>query len=326
MKTLPKILVTRKIPENGIELLKRHFVVEVNNREHDLSQDKLLKKLQNVFGVVAMMANKFDRESISKLESLRVISNFAVGYDNVDVNAATEKGIAVTNTPGVLTDATADLAFGLLLAIARRITEGDRLVRAEKFTGWTPMLMLGNEVSGKTIGIIGAGRIGSAVAKRAAGFGMRILYLSRTTKGEMKRMGGQLVSLEELLRESDFVSVSVPLGDATRGLIGKREIGMMKKNAILINTARGEVVDEDALIAALKKKRIAGAGLDVYKGEPRVNKDFLKLENVVLSPHLGSATLETRAKMAEMAALNAIAVLKGEPPPAIVNPEVIRAA
>ncbi len=324
MKTLPKILVTRIIPEIGIKLLKNHFAVEVNKRERDLSQDELLRKLRNAFGVVAMMANKFDRKTISKLHGLRVISNFAVGYDNVDVKAATEKGIAVTNTPGVLTDATADLAFGLLLATARRIAEGDRLVRRGKFSGWTPMTMLGNEVSRKTIGIIGAGRIGTAVAKRASGFGMKILYFSRRINDEMEKMGGRLVELEELLKQSDFVSVNVPLNNVTRGLIGKKEIGLMKASSVLINTARGEVLDEDVLINALKKKRIAGAGLDVYKGEPKVNKGFLKLENVVLAPHLGSATFETHAKMAEMAALNAIAILRGEAPPAIVNPGVLK--
>lgn len=280
--------------------------------------------MSDVFGVVAVMANKFDRKLISELDSLRVISNFAVGYDNVDVGAATEKGIAVTNTPGVLTDASADLAFGLLLAVSRRIAEGDRLVRAEKFTGWTPMMMLGSDVSGKAIGIIGAGRIGTAVAKRAYGFGMKVFYFSHRRNDEIDKSGGEFVGLEELLRHADFISLNVPLNEETRGLIGRKEISMMKDNAILINTARGEIVDEDALIVALKKGKVAGAGLDVYKNEPKVNRKLLKLNNVVLAPHLGSATLETRAKMAEMAALNAIAVLKCEKPPSIVNPEVMR--
>jgi len=296
----------------------------VNERERDLLRGELRQKLSDVFGVVAVMANKFDRKLISELDSLRVISNFAVGYDNVDVGAATEKGIAVTNTPGVLTDASADLAFGLLLAVSRRIAEGDRLVRAEKFTGWTPMMMLGSDVSGKAIGIIGAGRIGTAVAKRAYGFGMKVFYFSHRRNDEIDKSGGEFVGLEELLRHADFISLNVPLNEETRGLIGRKEISMMKDNAILINTARGEIVDEDALIVALKKGKVAGAGLDVYKNEPKVNRKLLKLNNVVLAPHLGSATLETRAKMAEMAALNAIAVLKCEKPPSIVNPEVMR--
>jgi len=324
MKTLPKIMVTRRIPENGIKLLTRHFSVKVNKEGRNLSQRELLRELRDSFGVVAMLTNRFDREFISKLKSLRVISNFAVGYDNIDLNAATENGIAVTNTPGVLTDATADLAFGLMLATARRITEGDRLVRAKKFTGWTPTMMLGNEVSGKTLGIIGAGRIGTAVAKRALGFEMRILYFSQNRNAGIEKFGAIFVDLENLLRRSDFVSVNLPLNTGTRGMIGKREINLMKSNAVFINTARGEIVDEDALIVALKKGKIAGAGLDVYRNEPRVNLGLLKLENVVLSPHLGSATFGTRAKMAEMAAQNAIAVLKGERPPGIVNPAVLK--
>jgi glyoxylate reductase len=302
-----------------------HFAVDVNERERDLSQRELLRELRNAFGVVAMMTNRFDKELVSGLESLRVISNFAVGYDNVDVEAATEKGIAVTNTPGVLTDATADLAFGLMLATARRIAEGDRLVRARKFTGWTPTMMLGNEISGKTIGIIGAGRIGTAVAKRALGFEMKILYFSCKRNDEMEKIGGKFVDLENLLKQSDFISINVPLNSGTRGMIGNREIKLIKANAILVNTARGEIVDEDALIGALKMRRIAGAGLDVYRNEPKINLELLKLKNVVLTPHLGSATFETRAKMAEMAALNAIAVLKGEEPPGIVNPDALKA-
>jgi len=323
LSTRPRILVTRKIPENGIKLLKTCFVVEINGRDRDLSRKELLQQLNGAFGVMAMMANKFDGDLLSKLDSLRVISNFAVGYDNVDVGAATGRGIVVTNTPGVLTDATADLAFGLLLTAARRIAEGDRLVREGKFTGWTPMTMLGNDVSGKTLGVIGAGRIGAAVAKRAEGFRMKILYFSRRKNDEIEKLGGVFLELHELLKESDFVSLSVPLNKETEGLIGKREIGVMKRNAILINTSRGEVVDEETLVTALKERRIAGAGLDVYKNEPRVNHRLVKLENVVLSPHLGSATFNTRAKMAEMAALNAISVFRNERPPAIVNPEAL---
>ena len=319
----PKIFITRQIPENGVKLLKEHFSVQINKEDRDLTQPELLKKLNGAFGVISMLSNKFDSELLSKLKSLKIISNFAVGFNNVDVKAATERGIAVTNTPDVLTDATADLAFGLLLAVARRIAEGDRLVRAGKFKGWSPMLMLGCDLVGKTIGIVGAGRIGAAVASRAKGFGMKIIYFSRRRNDEMEKLGGEFASLEQLLKQSNFISLNVPLNDATRNLIGKKEIAMMKPNAILINTARGEVVDENALIAALKKKKITGAGLDVYVNEPKINPDFFKLDNVVLAPHLGSATFKTRAKMAELVARNAIAVLKGERPPAVVNPEVL---
>ncbi len=216
------------------------------------------------------------------------------------------------------------MAFGLLLAAARRIAEGDRLVRAGKFKGWTPMMMLGHEVSGKTIGIIGAGRIGTAVASRAKGFGMKILYHSHRRNPDMDALGATPVTQDGLLKESDFVSLNVPLNEETRGLIGKREFFIIKPTSILVNTARGEVVDEPALIRALKSRRIAGAGLDVYVNEPKVNSEFHKLDNVVLAPHLGSATFETRAKMAELAAMNAIAVLRGERPRAIVNPEVLK--
>lgn len=319
-----KILITRLIPDNGISILKTCFSVRINKLDRDMSRREMMKELEGAFGVVAVLGNRFDRELISKLDTVKVISNFAVGYNNVDVAAASEKGIAVTNTPGVLTDATADLAFGLLLATARRIAEGDRFVRAGKFKGWTPLLMLGHEVSGKTIGIIGAGRIGAAVAARAKGFGMKILYVSHRPNKDIGVLGGAFVALERLLAESDYVSLNVPLNEDTRGMIGKREFGMMKPTAILINTARGEVVDEEALIAALKKRKISGAGLDVYTNEPRINPEFLKLDNVVLAPHLGSSTLETRAMMSELAALNAVAILNGDKPPAIVNPEVLR--
>lgn len=322
-KRRPKILVTRRVPEAGLRLLSKDFLIEMNREEHDLSQAELLRKLQGAFGVIAMLGNRFDAHTISRLDGLKVISNFAVGYNNVDVAAATEKGIAVTNTPGVLTDATADMAFGLLLAAARRIAEGDRLVRAGKFKGWTPMLMLGHDVSGKTIGIVGAGRIGTAIARRSSGFGMRILYYSHKRNKEIEALGGKAADLKEMLREADFVSLNVPLNAETIGMIGRKEIGLMKPTGILINTARGEVVDEPALIAALKSAKIAGAGLDVYAKEPKVKKEFMKLDNVVLAPHLGSATFETRSRMSQLAALNAIAVLKGKRPPAIVNPEVL---
>ncbi|HEY9166972.1 MAG TPA: D-glycerate dehydrogenase [Candidatus Kryptonia bacterium] len=318
-----RVVVTRRIPENGVLLLKRHFTVDMNMINKDLTPTELLRKLDGAFGVVAMLSNRFDKDVISRLSSIKVISDFAVGYNNIDVPAATRKGIVVTNTPGVLTDATADMAIGLLLATARRIAEGDRLVRSGKFTGWTPLLMLGHEVNGKTIGIIGAGRIGTAVARRSLGFRMVIKYFSHKRNSEIESIGGEFLQLEDLLSVADFVSVNVPLTDDTRGMIGPRELKLMNPDSIIINTARGEIIDEDALISSLKNRKIAGAGLDVYVNEPKINKALMRLDNVVLAPHLGSATVETRAKMSELAAANVIAVYKGERPPAIVNPEVL---
>lgn len=318
-----RVVVTRRIPENGVLLLKRHFTVDMNMINKDLTPTELLRKLDGAFGVVAMLSNRFDKDVISRLSSIKVISDFAVGYNNIDVPAATRKGIVVTNTPGVLTDATADMAIGLLLATAREIAEGDRLVRSGKFTGWTPLLMLGHEVNGKTIGIIGAGRIGTAVARRSLGFRMVIKYFSHKRNSEIESIGGEFLQLEDLLSVADFVSVNVPLTDDTRGMIGRRELKLMKPDSIIVNTARGEIIDEDALISSLKNRKIAGAGLDVYVNEPKINKALMRLDNVVLAPHLGSATVETRAKMSELAAANVIAVYKGERPPAIVNPEVL---
>jgi glyoxylate reductase len=318
-----KVFITREIPKVGIELLKKYFQVEVNKLNRDLTQFELLRKLKGVSAVVSMLSNRFDREFIRKLEGLKVISNYAVGYNNIDVSAATENGIIVTNTPGVLTDATADLTFALLLAAARRIPEGDRFVRAGKFKGWSPLLMLGYDVAGKTIGIVGAGRIGTAVAARAKGFAMKILYYSRKRSEVIEELGGRFVTLNKLLMSSDFISLNVPLNDGTRGMIGRREISLMKKSSILVNTARGEVVDEEALIESLSKNKIAAAGLDVYASEPKVNPKFMKLKNVVLAPHVGSGTYETRNKMAELAARNVIAALKGKHPPSVVNPEVM---
>ncbi|MGC8595125.1 MAG: 2-hydroxyacid dehydrogenase [Candidatus Kryptoniota bacterium] len=318
-----KVFITREIPKIGIELLKKYFQVEVNSLNRDLTQFELARKLRDASAVVSMLSNRFDRDFIKELKGLKVISNYAVGYNNIDVEAATEKGIIVTNTPGVLTDATADMTFALLLAAARRIPEGDRFMRAGKFKGWSPLLMLGYDVAGKTIGIIGAGRIGTAVAARAKGFAMKILYYSRKKSEVIEELGGRFVSLNKLLMNSDFVSINVPLNDETRGMIGRKELSLMKKTSILVNTARGEVVDENALIEYLIKNKIAAAGLDVYAGEPRINPKFKRLGNVVLTPHVGSGTFETRSKMAELAARNVIAALKGKHPPSVVNPEVM---
>ena len=250
-----------------------------------------------------------------------MIANFGVGFEHIDLEAATRRGIPVTNTPGVLTETTADLAFALILATARRVVAGDQRVRQGKFQYWAPLLFLGQEVNGKTLGIIGMGRIGQAVARRAAGFGMKLLYHSRTrlAPAEEQSLGVSLQPLETLLREADFVTLHVPLTPHTRHLIGSRELELMKNSAYLINTARGPVVDEAALVAALRQGRIRGAGLDVYEKEPELSPGLADLENVVLLPHVGSATVETRTRMALMAAENLLAGLRGDPPPNCLN-------
>jgi lactate dehydrogenase-like 2-hydroxyacid dehydrogenase len=250
-----------------------------------------------------------------------VISNYAVGVDNIDVAAATARGIMVGNTPGVLTEATADLTWALMMAVARRLGEAERVLRAGKWRSWSPQLLLGQEVFGASLGIIGFGRIGQAVARRAGGFGMRVRYHSRTRPPVS---GVEYADLETLLRSSDFVSIHTPLTGETRGIIGRRELAMMKPTAILVNTARGPVVDQEALVAALREGRIAGAGLDVFAVEPLPMDDPLRtLENVVLLPHIGSAGVATRKRMALMAAENLIAGIRGERPPYLVNPEAL---
>jgi glyoxylate reductase len=258
---------------------------------------------------------------VDRAPALKVIANYGVGFEHIDVAAATRRSIPVTNTPGVLTETTADLAFTLILATARRVVEGDKRVREGKFQYWAPLLFLGQDVSGKILGIIGMGRIGKAVARRAAGFGMQLIYHSRTrlSPAEEQELGASLRPLETLLQEADFVTLHVPLTPPTRHLIGSRELELMKNSAYLINTARGPVIDEAALVAALRQGQIRGAGLDVYEREPELCPGLAELENVMLLPHLGSATVETRTRMALMAAENLLAGLRGDPPPNCIN-------
>ncbi len=317
-----RVLVTRRIPEPGLEILRPEAELDIFEGEAPMPREDIASRVKGKGGLVCLLSDKIDSEIMEAGKDLRVISNYAVGYNNIDVDEATRRGILVTNTPGVLTDATADLTWALLMACARRIPESDRFMREGRFLGWGPTLMLGREVYGRTIGIVGLGDIGTAVARRARGFGMRVLYHNRRRNEEGEREeGAEYVSLDDLLRNSDFVSLHVPLTPATRHFIGRREIGLMKKTTILLNVARGEVVDEEALIEALKAKRIASAGLDVFENEPRLNPDFARLENVVLTPHTGSATYESRNRMAIMAAENMLSGLKGKRPPNLVNPD-----
>jgi lactate dehydrogenase-like 2-hydroxyacid dehydrogenase len=271
-------------------------------------------------GVICMLQDHFDQEVIDCLSDVKVLANYAVGYNNIDLEYAASKGIIVTNTPGVLTNATADLAWALLFATARCIPDADRYIREGKFKGWMPQLFLGQEITGKTLGVIGAGRIGGNFAKKAKGFDMKILYYNRKRDLQLeKECGAIYVDQATLLRESDFVSLHVPLTNETSMMIGAEALKMMKPTAILINTSRGPVIDEEALVDALRSGTIWGAGLDVYENEPQVHPGLLAMKNVVLAPHIGSSTTETREKMAAMVAENVLAVLEGRPAPNRVN-------
>jgi glyoxylate reductase len=272
--------------------------------------------------ILSQITDRLSREVIAQLTDVKLIAQIAVGYDNIDVAAARAAGILVTNTPGVLTDTTADLAFALMLAAARRIAEGHEFIHQGKWKRWTIDLMIGHDIHHRTLGLLGMGRIGQAVARRGLGFSMRVLYHNRTRLSpELEReLNAEYVTQDRLLAESDFISVHVPLSDKTRHLIGERELRMMKKEAIFVNTARGPIVDEVALARALREKWITGAGIDVFEREPEVHPDLLACENAVLAPHVGSASVATRTKMTMMAAENAIAVLTGRQPPNLVNP------
>jgi glyoxylate reductase len=319
-----KVFVTRRIPDSGLKILTETCDLDIFEGEAPISRDVLLKRIKGKDGLLCLLSDKIDKEIVAAGgRSLKVISNYAVGYNNIDVEEATKSGVLVTNTPGVLTDATADLTWALLLACARRIPKSDSLVRDGRFVGWSPTLLLGREVYGKTLGIIGMGEIGAAVARRAKGFGMKTIYHNRKRDPEAeKELGAMYVSVDDLLRNSDYVSLHVPLTPETRHLIGEKEFAMMKPTAILLNASRGEVIDEKALIKALKEGRIDSAGLDVYEKEPRLSPGLAELDNVVLTPHTGSATYESRDRMAVMAAENLVAGLRGERPPNLVNVSV----
>ena len=320
-----RILITGRLPEEIMASLAKKYAVEANMEDRPFDRQKLLQRMGDKDGLISMITDNVDEELLNAAAHLKIIAHFGVGYNNIDVKAATTRGILVSNTPDVLTDATAELAFALVLAVSRRLVECDRITREGRFHYWAPMLFLGRDVTGKTLGIIGLGQIGKAVALRAKGFTMRILYHNRKRidVSEEKALRAEYVSLKTLLRESDVVSLHVPLTEHTKHLIGKDELALMKPTAYLINTARGPVVDEQALLNALRAKTIGGAGLDVYEHEPSLTPGLTELDNVILLPHIGSGTLETRVKMATMAAENLIAGLSGEVPPNLVNPEVL---
>ena len=316
------VLVTRRIPDESIGMLEGACgVVDVNPHDRAMTRAEFLEAVQGRDGLLCLLTEDIDDEVLDISPGLRGVAIYAVGYNNIDVDACTRRGIPVSNTPDVLTDTTADIAWALMFAAARRVAEGDRYVRSGCFTGWGPLLMLGSDVTGKTLGIIGAGRIGTATARRAAGFSMPVVYASRKRNATIESTGARYLPLDDLLRESDFVSLHVPLTPETTHLIGARELDLMKPTAYLINTTRGPVVDEKALVQALRNGLIAGAGLDVFEREPELEPGLADLENAVILPHVGSGTVATRLRMGNMAAANLIAMVNGEDPPNCVNPE-----
>ena len=316
----PPVLVTKRIYPEAIDFLRQHAEVDYVATDEGLTPSALIEHARGKHAIVSQLTDRLDRDVISQLDSsVRVISNVAVGYDNIDIAAATNRRILVTNTPGILSDSTADFAFALLMAAARRVVEAHEFVHSGKWSRWGIDLLVGQDVHHRTLGILGMGRIGQAVARRGLGFSMRILYAG--SKPVATDFPAEFVSKETLLQESDFVSLHVPLNDSTRHLIGAEELKMMKKTAILVNTARGPVVDEPALADALKNGVIAAAGLDVFEHEPKVHPELLLLSNVVLAPHIGTASVWTRTRMSMMAAENAVAVMEGNRPPNLVNPE-----
>ncbi len=320
----PPVLVTKRIYPEAIEYLKAHAEVDYANSDDGLPAEELLTRIRGKLAVVSQLTDKFTAAVMDQLDGVRVIANVAVGFDNIDVPAATQRKILVTNTPEVLTDTTADFAFALLMAAARRVVEGHRFVHSGQWTKWRIDLLVGQDVHHRTLGIFGMGRIGQAVARRGRGFGMRILYHDavRAPEAVERELDAKFVSAERLLGESDFVSLHVPLLAETRHMMGAAQFRVMKPTAILVNTSRGPVVDEAALAEALEKRVIAGAGIDVFENEPRVHPALLKLENVVLTPHIASASVDTRRKMSMMAVENAVAALEGRRPPNLVNGEL----
>ena len=321
--------MTRKILEPGLSMIRQRYKLDIWESELAPPKEEIITRGKDADAMVSLLTDPIDREVIDACPNLKVIAQYAVGYNNIDVDYATKKGIIVTNTPGVLTESTADFTWALLMSIARRTVEGDEYVRTGKWkVGWGPTILLGSDIHGKTLGIIGAGRIGRAVARRAAGFNMRVLYYTRTRTAEHDKLDREIgsveVDLDTLLENSDYISLHVPLTPETKHLLDEPQFKKMKKTAYLINTARGQVINENALIKALKNGDIAGAALDVFTIEPLpLNNPLIKMKNVVLAPHAGSASLETRSKMSKMVAENLIMALEGQRPPNIVNPEVL---
>lgn len=316
-----KVLVTGRLPEVIVARIRQHHEVMACDVDRPMTREELLDKVHDREGLLCTITDRIDGELLSHAPALKMIANYGVGYDNIDLSAATARGIRVSNTPGVLTDATADLTFALILAVARRVVEGDARTRSGEFGAWSPLVFLGSDVTGKTLGIVGLGQIGKALARRAKGFRMPVLYHNRRrlSESEESELGATYVDLETLLARSDFVSLHVSLNEESRHLITSERLALMRPTAFLINVSRGPVVDENALLEALRAGTIAGAGLDVYEREPLLTPGLTDLSNVVLLPHIGSATIETRTRMAELAAENLLAGLARGLPPNCLN-------
>lgn len=308
------VYITRKIPSSAKELLESKGInIKEYPKDKPILKEELIRNAKDAEGLISLLTDKIDKEVIDSLPKLKVIANYAVGFNNIDVKYANSKNITVTNTPDILTDATADLAVTLVLTCSRNIIQAEKFMRDKKFEGWKPQLFLGYELRGKTVGIIGAGRIGIETAKRLKSFGTKIIYYNRSKKIDFeKELEAKKVTLKNLMKTSDIISLHLPLNDKTNCLIDKEHLDLMKSSAIFINTARGEVVDEKYLIWLLKNKKIFSAGFDVYFEEPNVNKELYKLNNVVILPHLGSATFEARSKMAELCSQNIINIFNGK--------------
>lgn len=307
-----KVYITQKLPSIAETLLKANKInYKVFPKDRPITKKELIKNAKDADALISLLTDKIDKEVIDSLTNCKVIANYAVGYNNIDVKYANSKNIIVTNTPDTLTDSTADLAITLLLACARRLFESEKFLRAGKYKTWKPELLLGYELKNKTLGIIGAGRIGQATAKRAAAFGMKIIYYNKSIKENFENeLNAKKVSLNQLMKLSDFISIHLPLNSKTFHMLNEKNLKLVKRNSIIINTSRGEVIDEKALINLLKENKIYAAGLDVFENEPFINKELLKYKNVVILPHIGSATVEARTAMAKLAAENVVGVLK----------------
>jgi len=323
--TKPKVYVTRMIPEPGLLLLREHCQVAVNDQDRPLTRAELLANVNDAEGVIGQLTDKIDAGFFEAAARLKGYANYAVGFDNIDVPEASRRGIPVSNTPDVLTQATAELAWALLFAVARRVVETDAFLRSGAWPGWGPLQFLGLDVSGKTLGILGPGRIGQAMALMSKGFGMPVIYHggSKPALSIEKELGARRVDCDTLLAESDFISIHAPLTPQSRGLFNAAAFAKMKPSAVIVNTARGPIIDENALVAALRNKTIAGAGLDVFEFEPKIAEGLNTLPNAVITPHIGSATRSTRENMALLAARNLLAMMAGATPPTCLNPQVL---